>query len=129
MLKGYSNFGKIKKGTRLAFSNGESVESSEKGLIFMPLYQKQGDDGFFIIRKVSMFWMGLSILLRKLQLHFLLSILPGVVQEGTYSLKVNPRIDLFFGNQIFHLLGYRKKIRKGEFWYYTRRDRKITAFT
>lgn len=129
MLKGYSNFGKIKKGTRLAFSNGESIESSEKGLIFMPLYQKQGEDGFFIIRKISMFWMGLSILLRKLQLHFLLRILPGIVKDGRYSLKVNPRIVVFFGNQIFHLLGYRKKIKKGEYWYYTRRDRKVTALS
>lgn len=127
MLKGYSNFGKIKKGTRLAFSNGSSVESTTRGMIFMPLYQKQGEDGFFIIRKISMFWMGLSILLRKLQLHFLLRLLPGIIQEGRYSLKVNPKIVLFFGNQIFHLLGYRKKIKKGEYWYYTRRDRKVSA--
>jgi succinylglutamate desuccinylase len=129
MKKGYTNFRPIQKGVRLAFSDGKPIESPQKGLIFMPLYQKQGNDGFFIIRKISMFWMALSIVLRRLKLHFMLRILPGIEKHDSYTLKVNPRIVVFFGKQIFHLLGYRKKIKRGDFWYYTRRDRKERALT
>jgi succinylglutamate desuccinylase len=127
MEKGYTNFRPIKKGIKLAFSDGKVIESPQKGLIFMPLYQKQGNDGFFIIRKISMFWMALSILLRKLKFHFVLRILPGIEKYDSYTLKVDPKIVLFLGKQIFHLLGYRKKIKRGDFWYYTRRDRKESA--
>lgn len=129
MNKGYSNFKKIKKGTQLAFSNGISIESPRNGLIFMPLYQKQGNDGFFVIRKISWFWMGLSILLRRLNLHALVKLLPGIQEEDTYTLKVDPKIVVFLGKQIFHLLGYRKKIKKGDFWFYTRRDRKLQSMS
>ncbi len=127
MKRGYSNFKRIKKGVHLALSNGASVKSPRNGLIFMPLYQKQGNDGFFIIRRISWFWMGLSIALRRMNLHALLKVLPGISQEDTYTLKVDPKIVVFLGKPIFHLLGYRKKIKKGDFWFYTRRDRKLQA--
>jgi hypothetical protein len=128
MRKGYTNFKNIKKGTPLALSNGSSINSPCNGFIFMPLYQKQGNDGFFIVCKISLFWMGLSILLRKLDLHFALPILPGVRRLDVYTLQVDPKITLFFSEQIFHLLGYRKKVKKEGFWQYTRRDRKIKPF-
>ncbi len=127
MNRGYSNFKRVRKGDPLAFSDGKVIDSPRGGLIFMPLYQKQGNDGFFVIRRISWFWMGLSILLRRLNLHALVRTLPGIQQEDTYTLKVNPKIVVFLGKQIFHLLGYRKKIKKGEFWYFTRRDRKLQA--
>ncbi|MEZ4747511.1 MAG: succinylglutamate desuccinylase/aspartoacylase family protein [Calditrichia bacterium] len=53
MEPGFVNFQSIKKGELLAHSNTEEITSHEDGNIFMPLYQAQGDDGYFIIRKIE----------------------------------------------------------------------------
>lgn len=52
MEPGYGNFQQIKKGELLAINNGEEVRSEWDAYIFMPLYQSQGNDGFFIIDEV-----------------------------------------------------------------------------
>ena len=49
MQPGYKNFQEIEKGELLAISNGEEIRSEWNARIFMPLYQSQGNDGFFII--------------------------------------------------------------------------------
>lgn len=49
MEPGFKNFQKIKKGQLLATSNGREIRSEWDAYIFMPLYQSQGNDGFFII--------------------------------------------------------------------------------
>ncbi|WP_289024504.1 succinylglutamate desuccinylase/aspartoacylase family protein [uncultured Salegentibacter sp.] len=53
MQPGYENFQKIEKGEVLAIQNGEEVKSKWDARIFMPLYQAQGNDGFFVIEKVD----------------------------------------------------------------------------
>lgn len=53
MRPGFENFQKIEKGELLARENEELIYSKWDAHIFMPLYQKQGDDGFFILKKVS----------------------------------------------------------------------------
>ncbi|MCH4823212.1 succinylglutamate desuccinylase/aspartoacylase family protein [Gramella lutea] len=52
MQPGYENFQKIKKGELLAKQNGNEVRSNWDAHIFMPLYQAQGNDGFFIVKAV-----------------------------------------------------------------------------
>ena len=128
MMPGFTNFKKIKKGVLLASSNGNPVFSNRKGQIFMPLYQEQGNDGFFIIRKVSNFWLALSKLLRRAHVHQLLRLLPGIKMMSSYTLRVNPKTARFLATQIFHLLGYRKRTRRGRRWYFSKRDRKISRF-
>ncbi len=49
MKPGYKNFQPIKKGEVLAEDKHGEILASTDGLILMPLYQPQGDDGFFII--------------------------------------------------------------------------------
>tara|TARA_R110001592_G_scaffold131834_2_gene345963 strand:+ start:2032 stop:2988 length:957 start_codon:yes stop_codon:yes gene_type:complete len=49
MNPGYVNFQKIKKGEHLAVEQEKEVVSHLDGRILMPLYQKLGADGFFII--------------------------------------------------------------------------------
>ncbi|WP_324719051.1 succinylglutamate desuccinylase/aspartoacylase domain-containing protein [Salinimicrobium sp. HB62] len=51
MEPGFKNFQKIKKGQLLATSNGREIRSEWDAYIFMPLYQSQGNDGFFIIEE------------------------------------------------------------------------------
>lgn len=53
MEPNFSNFQKIKKGELLAHHNGEPVYSDWDDYIFMPLYQSQGNDGFFIVKEVE----------------------------------------------------------------------------
>jgi succinylglutamate desuccinylase len=49
MLPGFTNFQKINAGDLLAQNKNGPIISPYDGFIFMPLYQSQGDDGFFII--------------------------------------------------------------------------------
>lgn len=53
MQPGYENFQPIKEGELLAISNGKEIKSDWDAYIFMPLYQSQGNDGFFVIQEIS----------------------------------------------------------------------------
>lgn len=53
MQPGFANFQRIFKGQVLAKNNKGDVLSPLDGNIFMPLYQKQGNDGFFVIQPVE----------------------------------------------------------------------------
>ena len=52
MQPGFENFQKINKGEFLAVKNGKKVRSEWDAYIFMPLYQSQGNDGFFVVKEV-----------------------------------------------------------------------------
>ena len=130
MNVGFSNFENISENQPLAISNSQSIKAVQKGKIFMPLYQKQGDDGFFIISRISKFWLGLSVFVRRLKLYKLLSIMPGVAidKEQQYTLIVNPNTAKFMATEIFHLFGFRKKVLKNDRLYFIRRDRATSNF-
>ena len=51
MNKGYFNFKPIKKSEFLAVQNNSKITSPYSGYILMPLYQRKGSDGFFIVRE------------------------------------------------------------------------------
>lgn len=51
MEPGFENFEKIEKGQLLAVQDGEELRSKWDARIFMPLYQSQGNDGFFVIQE------------------------------------------------------------------------------
>jgi len=53
MKPGYKNFQKIRKGELLATNNGNDVYAEYDGMILMPLYQDQGEDGFFIVQELK----------------------------------------------------------------------------
>lgn len=130
MHKGFHNFEVIAKNQGLAQSNGKDIKANIDGLIFMPLYQELGEDGYFILNRISSFWLYASIFARTIKINHFLRIIPGVRidQNSKYGLIVNPKIARFLAKDIFHLLGYRKKIFKNGKLYFTKRDRKITNF-
>lgn len=130
MNSGFTNFDRIHKDQLLGNSDGLEVKSVMDGQIFMPLYQDQGNDGFFIITKISNFWLKLSTIVRKLHLHHLLRILPGIKIDRThaYTLIVNPRTAKFLATEIFHLFGYRKQVVKDNKLHFIKRDRKVIEF-
>jgi hypothetical protein len=111
MNPGFENFTKIVRHDKLAKESGTDIKAARRGRIFMPLYQQQGNDGFFIIRRVSPFFLGLSKLLRRTRIDRVLPLLPGVrwLTEKHEVLSVNRRIARFMTKPFFHLLGYRSR--------------------
>jgi len=53
MYPGFRNFQKIKKGDLLARDKSGPIKAQEDGLLLMPLYQKKGEDGFFIVKEIE----------------------------------------------------------------------------
>lgn len=53
MKPGYVNFQQVSKGEVLATNQRETIRSSHNGRILMPLYQSQGNDGYFILKKAG----------------------------------------------------------------------------
>lgn len=49
----YQNFDPIQKGELLAYDKNGAIHAPYGGLILMPLYQKQGSDGFFIVQEIT----------------------------------------------------------------------------
>jgi succinylglutamate desuccinylase len=111
MLPGFVSFQSIGEGELLAEDRTGPLRAPEAGAVLMPLYQRQGDDGFFVIRRFSTFWLVLSAALRRLRLDAVLPLLPGVRRDRDQpaTLRIDLRIARFYAVQIFHLLGYRKK--------------------
>ncbi len=110
MDPGYRNFDPVERGQRLASTKNGTISAPESGSMLMPLYQKQGEDGFFIVRMVSIFWLRLSEVIRRLRLADYTHWLPGVRRHPKHSevLQIDTRIARFFPLQIFHLFGFRR---------------------
>lgn len=53
MRPGFENFEQIQQDQLLATQNEKEIRSRWDATIFMPLYQSQGNDGFFIIKQVQ----------------------------------------------------------------------------
>lgn len=114
MVPGYSNFQRINKGQYLANSNNATVLARENGFVFLPRYDEQSNTGFFLLRSVTRSWLNLSAFLRKVKLEKLLVLLPGVeeVPNESEAYHINQRVARFFAAELFHLLGYRRLLRR-----------------
>ena len=123
MNPGFKNFDPIKRGQILALNRQGYIKAVESGVILMPLYQKKGEDGFFIGREVAPFWIRLSEMLRRLKLADWMFVLPGVRRHPSdpESLMVNTAVARFLPLQIFHLLGFRRRVWEGNFLVVSRR--------
>jgi succinylglutamate desuccinylase len=124
MKPGFKNFSNIKKGQELATDRDGHIAAHRGGKIFMPLYQSTGNDGFFIVRSVPSWALGLSRFLRRINFEKILVLLPGVSRSKVQSdaLVVNKRVAKFLAVELFHLLGYRRKRDDGEEMIFSRRE-------
>ncbi len=111
MIPGFNNFDPIRKGQVLAKDRHGPMRAVESGMVLMPLYQKLGNDGFFIGREISPFWLWLSGLLRGIRIQRMVHFLPGVRRDPNdpATLIIDTRIARLFPLQIFHLLGFRRR--------------------
>ncbi len=112
MSRGFKSFDSLGEGTELAFHNGKSISTDKKSIVFMPLYQEQGEEGFFLIRKIPQWVLRLSAFMRRLRLDLLLTVLPGIswASPGKERIMVNLRVARFLSKPLFHLLGYRSRV-------------------
>jgi predicted deacylase len=110
MVPGYVNFDGVERGEVLAHDRRGAVRAAFRGNILLPLYQGQGQDGFFLGRPVRRMWLGLSTLLRRLHAERLLRWLPGVEADPQRAdgLRVDRRIARLRALDLFHLFGYWK---------------------
>ena len=53
MLPGFENFHAVRSGQLIARDRKGGVHAPQTARLFMPLYQDQGDDGFFLVRSVQ----------------------------------------------------------------------------
>ena len=111
MEPGFNNFDPVKQGQFLGTDLLGPVSAVESGVILMPLYQKLGEDGFFIGREISPFWLKVSEVLRRSGVQKFVYWLPGVRRDPVEpeTLVVNTRVARLFPLQLFHLLGFRKR--------------------
>jgi succinylglutamate desuccinylase len=110
MVPGYSNFDKVRVGDVVAHDSLGEVVVGENGRLLMPLYQEQGEDGFFLVREFRPFWMAVSSAMRRTRFAKIAHWLPGVrrVPGTDDEVVIDRRVARFFARQLFHLLGFRQ---------------------
>lgn len=124
MEPGFSNFSPVVRGQLLARDRAGEVRARGQARVLLPLYQAQGDDGFFLGRPVTRLWRWLAHLLRGLRLRRIVRWLPGVRRDpqDPETLVVDPRVARWFVLETFHLLGYRRHGRRGTMLTFSKRS-------
>jgi len=111
MAAGYENFQVVGEGRVVGRDARGDVQVGESGRILMPLYQEQGEDGFFLIREFQPVWLWVSTVLRKLRVGRFAHWLPGVRRDPWLpdTLLVNTQVARWYALQVLHLLGFKKQ--------------------
>jgi Succinylglutamate desuccinylase / Aspartoacylase family len=130
MQPGYVSFQPVKKGELLAVEAGGELRALEDGRILLPLYQGQGEDGYFLCRSVRRLWLRVARILQAAGADRILPLLPGVrrIPGQPDALLVDPRVARFWPVEIFHLLGFRKRRRAGDLLRFSRRRMRPEAW-
>ncbi len=113
MNEGFASFDLIAEGEHLAEDAGEAVTASRDSWLLMPLYQPQGSDGFFLMRRFGPIRQVLSRALRRLGSDRLLPLLPGLERPNERSrrrLLVPPGWLSGPRWRLLVLLGYRRQV-------------------
>ena len=116
MRPGFHNFQPVEVGELLATDRNGEIRSPLKGLLLLPRYQGQGNDGFFLAREVRPIWLKISAYLRRVRAERLLSLLPGVRRSdpSRNRVEVDRRVARIWPVEVFHLFGYRRILTEGE---------------
>ncbi|MCB9899361.1 MAG: succinylglutamate desuccinylase/aspartoacylase family protein [Planctomycetes bacterium] len=123
MDPGFWSFQPVKAGTRLAHDKNGPIRTPRDAVMLMPLYQAQGEDGFFLGRPLSLTKLRVSSLLRTLRLEFLLDLIPGVRPHFGEADRwlVPASVSEGFTRDLFFLFGYRRMRREGVWVVFGRR--------
>ncbi|MHC5062708.1 MAG: succinylglutamate desuccinylase/aspartoacylase family protein [Planctomycetota bacterium] len=130
MEPGFTSLDPVQAGQLLATDQNGDLRADDSALILLPLYQGQGEDGYFICVPVRRFWLNLSSMMRWLRMDQLAYLLPGVQRQkdDPTTILVNPRIARWLVVEVFHLLGFRKRgMRDGKLLFARRWANRLTA--
>ena len=110
MEPGFKNLDHARAEQLLARDRNGEIRAPSDGLVMLPLYQPQGDDGFFWGRAVSATRLRASEALRHLRLDRFLDLLPGVARDKADPSRfiVDAGIAKLYPRGVFHMLGYRR---------------------
>jgi succinylglutamate desuccinylase len=110
MRPGFHNFQPVRRDELLAQDRTGEIRSPMDGLLLLPRYQGQGNDGFFLAREVRPVWLRVSAFLRRVRAERLLTLLPGVrrLDPSRNRIAVDARIARVWPVEVFHLFGYRR---------------------
>ena len=116
MNPGFANFDRIDRGEELAHDIRGVITSEMDGRILMPLYQGQGDAGFFIGKEVSPEELQVWLFLRKLEASQLLTSLPGVefLEAGGRCMRLSKEAQMQIPFKLLRMLGFRKQRQRGD---------------
>jgi succinylglutamate desuccinylase len=116
MAPGFRNLDHAKRGQFLARDKDGEIRAHEDGLLILPLYQGQGNDGFFWGRAVSEARLRASERLRTMRLDRLLPLLPGVHRDETHPSRfiVDRRVARLYPLDVFHMFGFRRIRESGD---------------
>jgi len=120
MEPGFENFQPIIKGQMVARDRNGPIVAPRTGLMMLPRYQGQGDDGFFVASPVSPLLLKMSAAARRLRLERIMALLPGVGHhpERAGQFVTPPATRL---GDLFNWLGYRHVRPHGAGRVYARR--------
>ena len=125
MNAGYRNLTPVGAGEVVANDRSGPIRVTESGWLLLPLYQGLGNDGFFFARAIGRVELELARSLRRIGLPRVAHWLPGVRRHPKLDgvLTVNTRVARFYPEELFWLLGYRKRRRQGDVLVVSRRSR------
>ena len=107
----WENFRPVEEGQTVARDESGEIRVAESGRILMPLYQEQGEDGFFLIREFRPVWLWVSTVFRKMHLDRFAHWLPGVQRDPWVpdTVLVDTGIARWYALQVLHLLGFKRQ--------------------
>jgi Succinylglutamate desuccinylase / Aspartoacylase family len=110
MHPGFASFDRVSEGQLLARNQHGEISAPRTGYLLMPLYQEQGEEGFFIVRPVRTLWLTISRWLRLCRADKIVHWLPGVSRDPANPgvLVVDRHVARWVAMEVLHLLGYRK---------------------
>jgi succinylglutamate desuccinylase len=110
MNEGWRSFQPVTRGEVVAAGRDGAIRSPFTGLMLLPRYQGQGEDGFFVARQVRRAWLRVSAVARWLRLDRTLPFVPGVFRDpnDAASLVARGSAAKWLAPELFHLFGYRR---------------------
>lgn len=112
MRPGFASFRPVYRGELLAADKQGPIVSPFSGLMLMPLYQDQGDDGFFLARPLSRARLYLSTVVRTLRLEWVLHLVRGLRRHPEHDDRwvLSPTADDERMTKLLAVFGYRRRL-------------------
>lgn len=129
MKPGYVSFQPVAEGEVVATDRGGEIRAPFAGRMMMPLYQGQGEDGFFLARELGPTRLSVSRTLRRVGADRLLPLVPGIERapgrdDAGSSLRVRGGVSTGPVRELLRLCGYRRvREDQREFVFSRRRQR------